>query len=75
MWSGLFLSRVTSSGRRIPKTATAKLRAGALIQSPSTIGSETHPWGGSVRRVPRWALAAAKARSYSVRTVESNSQM
>ena len=47
---------------------------GASFQSPSMIGSERRPWGASVGRVPRWSLAAARARSYSVRTVESNSR-
>ncbi len=48
------------------------LDLGADAEATGEAGLDRRGWGGSVGRVPRWAFAAVKARSYSVRTVESN---
>ena len=67
-------ARALDLGADAEAAGEAGLDRGASFQSPSTIGSEARPWDGSAGRVPRWAFAAVRARSYSVRTVESNSR-
>ena len=67
-------ARALDLGAHAEAAGEAGLNRGACFQSPSTIRSWVRPWDGSAGKVPRWAFAAVRARSYSVRTVESNSR-